>query len=245
MTQWITPIWQVSRNVQAVTTTRLGGVSQPPYHCLNLAHHVGDLSQHVEQNRQLLQQTLSLPSAPYWLNQVHGTDILVITDQSPNQIYCADAVYTTHKNKVCAIMTADCLPVLFCSAKGNEIAAAHAGWRGLCNGILEKVLTHFQCKADEIIVWLGPAIGPTCFEVGEEVRTAFMAHDPQAELAFTEHSPQKYLANIYQLAKQRLQAKGVTRISGGEYCTMSDQQQFFSYRREKITGRMASLIWLD
>lgn len=243
MTEWINATWRAPKQIRALTTTRIGGVSLPPYNGFNLAQHVGDNPLHVEQNRTQLIQNLSLPSAPFWLDQTHSTTILTIDSTTQNQLYHADGIYTNQPNKICAVMTADCLPVLFCSVSGDEIAAAHAGWRGLCDGILENTLRHFSCPPEDILVWLGPAIGEMAFEVGAEVKDAFVAKDRAAETAFKSHNETKYLANIYLLAKQRLFAKGVTHIYGGEYCTVSDKARFFSYRRDGVTGRMASLIW--
>ncbi|MBK4773064.1 MAG: peptidoglycan editing factor PgeF, partial [Pantoea sp. Morm] len=207
---------------------------------LNLGAHVGDAETHVLQNRQYLKDKL-LPAMPQWLNQVHGQDVvrLPVDNVIPN----ADAAITRESGVVCAVMTADCLPVLFCSDDGLEVAAAHAGWRGLCNGVLEQTLRQFRSPASEIHVWLGPAIGPDAFEVGAEVREAFMAHDAQADAAFRP-AGDKYFANIWQLARQRLQAAGVHSISGSQRCTFTEADDFFSYRRDGITGRMATLIWL-
>ncbi|WP_159566775.1 purine nucleoside phosphorylase YfiH [Budvicia diplopodorum] len=229
--------------VHAFSTTRNGGVSQAPYDTLNLGAHVGDDAGLVLQNRQRLGQQLGLSQDIVWLEQVHGTDVLCLEHTLPD-VCMADACYTRTPGQVCAIMTADCLPVLFYSVKGNEVAAAHAGWRGLQAGVLEHTLAHFIAQPVDIIAWLGPAIGPQRFEVGPEVRLAFMDIDPNAERAFCARGD-KYLADIYMLARQRLQAAGISRVYGGDYCTVSQPELFFSYRREKNTGRMASLIWFD
>lgn len=240
MSEWIIPDWPAPQRVQACSTLRHGGVSTASWDSLNLGAHVGDAETHVLQNRQYLRDKL-LPAVPQWLNQVHGQDVvrLPAEDAIPN----ADAAITRETDVVCAVMTADCLPVLFCSFDGSEVAAAHAGWRGLCNGVLEQTLQQFQSPASEIHVWLGPAIGPEAFEVGAEVREAFMAHDAQADAAFLP-AGDKYFANIWQLARQRLQAAGVHSISGSQRCTFTEADDFFSYRRDGITGRMATLIWL-
>ncbi|PWC09485.1 purine nucleoside phosphorylase YfiH [Brenneria corticis] len=238
----IYPDWPMPENVRACSTTRYDGVSLPPYDALNLGSHVGDDTEKVRVNRQMLVDEAGLPSMPHWLEQVHGTDVIRIGGTAPLSVR-GDAAYTDGKERVCAVMTADCLPVLFCSAAGDEVAAAHAGWRGLCAGVLEETLSCFRAKPSRIMAWLGPAIGPDAFEVGQEVREAFIRHDAVAESAFRANGD-KFLADIYQLARLRLRAAGVTQIFGGDYCTVSDRQKFFSYRRDGVTGRMASLIWL-
>lgn len=238
----IRPEWPAPANVQAVFTTRQGGVSQGVYQGLNLGLHVADDPQLVVQNRQLLAQQLALPAAPIWLEQVHGTDVLKAetTFATPPQ---ADAAVTTTVGLPLTVMTADCLPVLFCNKAGSVVATAHAGWRGLCAGVLEKTIAAMQVAPDEILAWIGPAIGPTAFEVGDEVKAAFVAHDPQAEAAFVAHQD-KWLADLFMLARQCISAAGVSAIYGGNQCTFSDAQQFYSYRRDGQTGRMAGLIWI-
>jgi YfiH family protein len=183
-----------------------------------------------------------LPQMPVWLEQVHGTRVVTLTGKAPADLR-ADAVYSNVPGQVCAVMTADCLPVLFCSQHGDEVAAAHAGWRGLCHGVLEQTVAAFSAAPSQISAWLGPAIGPQQFEVGPEVRAAFMAEDAEAAAAFTPHGD-KFLANIYLLARQRLLRAGVQAIYGGDRCTVNETSHFFSYRRDGITGRLASLIWL-
>lgn len=237
------PDWILPAGVQSFSTTRNGGVSQPPFNTLNLGDHVGDNPGLVLQNRQRLNRHLGLTQDIVWLEQVHGTDVLSLEPTRPNTCR-ADASYSRIPGQVCAIMTADCLPVLFCSVTGAEVAAAHAGWRGLQAGVLEKTVAHFIAKPAEIMAWLGPAIGPQQFEVGPEVRQAFIDIDPNAQRAFCD-TGDKYLADIYTLARQRLYSMGVTQVYGGDYCTVSQPELFFSYRREKNTGRMASLIWFD
>lgn len=245
--RFIYPNWPVPDNVNAVMTTRHGGVSQAPFGTLNLGTHVDDKPKDVSRNRAILKQSLNLPNEPLWLNQVHGSQI---ADHAKNQ--CgddADAVISHQSGEVCAIMTADCLPVLFCNTRGDVIAGAHAGWRGLQSGILEKCVAGMDCNTEEILVWLGAAIGPDVFEVGEEVREAFMSVYAKSAPAFVLMDMQKgkWLADIYQLARVHLAEAGITQenIYGGEYCTYSDETLFYSYRREARTGRMASLIWLD
>ncbi|WP_459623647.1 purine nucleoside phosphorylase YfiH [Dickeya oryzae] len=236
------PDWPAPARVWACSTTRLGGVSSAPYDSLNLGNHVGDSPLHVQDNRQRLLATAGLPVMPHWLQQVHGTQVINL-DQVSSDSLTGDAAYTTRQDRVCAVMTADCLPVLFCSANGDEVAAAHAGWRGLQAGVLEETLRHFHARPADILAWMGPAIGPQQFEVGGEVREAFLQVDPIADCAFVPRNG-KFLADIYQLARLRLEAAGVTQVFGGEYCTVSDSGRFFSYRRDGMTGRMATLIWL-
>jgi len=237
---FIVPDWPAPSNVHALQTMRTGGVSLAPYNTLNLGAHVGDASLNVAANRQRLASFV--PSEPVWLNQVHGTltiDAEKVDCAPPD----ADASYTRQRNVVCTTMTADCLPLLFCNQAGTEVAAVHAGWKGLLDGVIESALDKMLSVPSEILVWLGPAIGPQAFEVGSEVRDAFIKKLPQAEAAFKPHG-EKWLGDIFMLAKQRLAERGVTRVYGGGICTYSNPEQFFSFRRDNITGRMATLIWL-
>ncbi|HEY3591134.1 MAG TPA: purine nucleoside phosphorylase YfiH [Buttiauxella sp.] len=242
MSKLIVPHWPLPEGVAACSSTRIGGVSQPPYDSLNLGAHCGDVLSDVEENRRLFYAAAALPSKPVWLEQVHGKDVLKLTGE-PYLSKRADASYSSTPGTVCAVMTADCLPVLFCNKAGTEVAAAHAGWRGLCEGVLEETVACFNDAPENIIAWLGPAIGAEVFEVGPEVREAFMAKDIQADCAFRP-SGEKYIADIYTLARQRLAAIGVNHIYGGDRCTYSEAGDFFSYRRDRTTGRMASFIWL-
>jgi YfiH family protein len=237
------PDWPAPANIKSITTTRHGGVSISPYDQLNLGLHVGDHKHHVEQNRQQIVQLAQLPEHPRWLNQVHGTQVTQSKQWSAGTK--ADAISSQEKNHVCAIMTADCLPILLCNQQGDTVAAIHAGWRGLAAGIIEKTLHSFACDHSAIIAWLGPAIGPNAFEVGSEVVELFVKQDPQAFNAFKQTDSQHFLANIYLLAQQRLNLCGVTKIYGGECCTVSNPNRFFSYRRDGVTGRMASMIWIE
>ncbi|OOF60134.1 peptidoglycan editing factor PgeF [Rodentibacter myodis] len=241
----IFPHWPVAANIHAFTTTRTGGVSLAPFDSFNLGDHVGDEKSAVKTNRTLLVEKFNLPQSPLFLNQTHSTRVIRLP-YGGNNIE-ADAVYANQRNQVCAVMTADCLPVLFTTKQGDEVAAAHAGWRGLCDGILEETVKCFQANPQDIWVWLGPAIGPNAFQVGKEVVEQFMAFDPLAETAFNADPSQekKYLGNLYQLATQRLNKLGITHIFGGEHCTFNEKALFFSYRREGKTGRMASVIWFD
>lgn len=243
MIPFLRPLWAAPENVRACSTTREGGVSRFPWNSLNMGEHVDDSSADVRENRLRLQRAAQLPSAPIWLEQVHGIEVLTLTSDEPASRR-ADAVYTSTVGRVCAVMTADCLPVLFCSADGKEVAAAHAGWRGLQAGVLEATINAFSASPHQLYAWLGPAIGPGAFEVGVEVREAFCRTQPEAAGAFRPQGD-KFFADIYHLARLRLSAAGVVNVSGGEHCTFRDSAQFFSYRRDRITGRMASLIWLS
>lgn len=242
MSELIIPDWPAPANVRACSTTRAGGVSRAPWDALNLGSHVGDDQLAVQANRERLLAMAGLPAMPVWLDQVHGTDVLRLNGSVP-PVLRADAAWTDQPAVVCAAMTADCLPVLFCSQDGKQVAAAHAGWRGLHAGVLEATLAAFSCPPGDIHAWMGPAIGPAAFEVGSEVFAAFVSHHPQAALAF-KPSGEKYFADIWLLARQRLEAQGVRSISGGGRCTLTQSEQFFSFRRDGITGRLASLIWL-
>lgn len=239
------PDWNCLPHVHAFTTCRQGGVSQPPFDSFNLGNHVGDDKSAVETNRTLLVNHFNLPHMPLFLTQTHSTKVISLPYEGHDLE--ADAVYTNHPNQVCLVMTADCLPVLFTNKQGNEVAAAHAGWRGLCDGILESTVSCFQCPPEDIIAWFGPAIGATAFQVGKEVVEQFIAKDAQAAQAFVAdpNEEQKYLGNLYQIATQRLNALGIHQISGGEHCTYVEKDRFFSFRRDERTGRMASLIWFE
>lgn len=237
----IVPDWPAPEKVRALTTTRYGGVSLPPYASLNLGDHVGDDPFAVAENRRRLCDELGLPAAPHWLSQVHGTgccDATLVPTGSE-----ADAQFAARSGVVCAVLTADCLPLLLCDVTGTRVAAVHAGWRGLLNGVIENSVRAMGATS-EVLAWLGPAIGPTAFEVGEEVRHAFVAHDPRAAGAFVPAAGGRWLADIYWLARQRLAACGIPQVYGGELCTYSDSARFYSYRRDGQTGRLASLIWI-
>lgn len=240
----IIPGWQAPSHIHCASTLRVGGVSQAPYHALNLGTHVGDYSEDVAVNRQRLKEALNLPSDPLWLNQIHSHTVLDL-DGTIDSVD-ADAVMSRQVGVVCTVMTADCLPVLFTNRKGTAIAATHAGWRGLCDGILEQTVTAMQRESDdEILAWLGPAIGALEFEVGAEVRQQFIDQQSQTESCFiASKNTGKWLADIYQLARTRLATVGVTQVTGGDRCTYTESESFYSYRREGITGRMASLIWM-
>ncbi|MDO6563622.1 peptidoglycan editing factor PgeF [Amphritea sp. 1_MG-2023] len=234
--------WSAPSHVQAFTTTRLGGCSEGAYQSLNLGDHVGDLSARVAANRERLCQQHQWLKTPQWLSQVHGTTVLKASEQG---VVEADACWTDAIGQPCIVMTADCLPVFFTDRAGSRVAIAHAGWRGLVDGVLEQTLSVFSDPAD-VQVWLGPAIGPQAFEVGDDVRERFCDVDAASHAAFiAAKAPHKWLANIYQLARLRLNAAGVQEVTGGNYCTFSQSELFYSYRREGVTGRMASMIWIN
>ena len=244
----IVPDWRgLPPGVGALSSTRRGGVSIGPYDDgadgggLNLGLHVGDEAAAVEQNRARLQA--ALPGAPTWLNQVHGARVVdaAAVDGVPD----ADASFTTRPGVVCAIMTADCLPVLFADRAGSVVGAAHAGWRGLAQGVLQNTVMRMrEAGAGDITAWLGPAIGPEAFEVGAEVRAAFADADPAAAAAFAARPGGKYLADIYLLARLALAGCGVSQASGGSFCTVREADRFYSYRRDRVSGRMASMVWI-
>ncbi|MEC5387061.1 peptidoglycan editing factor PgeF [Uliginosibacterium sp. H3] len=239
----IVPDWPAPAGVRTFVTTRFGGVSAAPYDSFNLGGRVGDAASAVEENRGRLYALL--PAVPRWLNQVHGITVIDSDlDASGDE---ADAICSHRANVPCAIMTADCLPVLFADRAGSVVAAAHAGWRGLCGGVLEASVATMRAAPESLIAWLGPAIGPTQFEVGPEVREAFMRHDAAAEQAFRPGKADRWMADIYMLARQRLASAGLAAdaIFGGDLCTVSDPSRFFSYRRDGVTGRMASVIWRE
>lgn len=236
---WIKADWPAPGFIKAGTTTRQGGASHAPYESFNLATHVGDDPAAVMKNR----AELSLPADPQWLEQVHSTEAVLLP--SKQHVLKADASFTTSKNIVCAVMTADCLPLLITDQDGSCVAAIHAGWRGLCNGIVEATINKLPVAAEQLLVWLGPAIGPDVYEVGQEVYDAFTSDNEEARQAFVPASEGHWLFDIYRLARMRLIKLGVMQIFGGDHCTFTEKEHFFSYRRDGITGRMASLIWID
>lgn len=238
----IIPNWPAPKNVKAFASTRVGGFSIAPYQGLNLGAHVGDDSSIVEKNRDWLAQRANMPSAPIWLNQTHST-VVAQASVPTTQVLDADGVFTSSSNVVCSAMTADCLPVLLTNTQGTQVSAVHAGWRGLANGIVENALELFS---GEVIAWLGPAIGPKAFEVGEDVLQAFMDFDPQAYQAFTPRNVEgKWLADMSKLATQRLNRAGVTKVFDSGLCTFQNKEDFFSYRRDGVTGRQATFIWIE
>lgn len=238
--RWVIADWPAPGNVHALTTTRTGGYSKGPFSSFNLADHVGDDLETVNKNRNLLKEELELPSDPVWLHQVHGNKVLDVSNYGPKN-KTADACISQLSATVCAVMTADCLPVLMCSKDGKKVAAVHAGWRGLVSGVLEN--TVLALGDSGLMVWLGPAIGSAAFEVGNDVRQAFLFQSRDFEPAFKVHKKDKWMADLYQLASIRLIKLGIEAIYGGGLCTFSDSDKFYSFRRDKETGRMASLIW--
>jgi YfiH family protein len=242
--EWIKPDWPAPANIHAITTTRIGGVSLSPYDTLNLADHVGDNQASVKENRRRLVHELGLPGEPRWLKQVHGTHVPAADEINPDCCE-ADAAFTSKQNTVCAVLTADCLPILLCNKEGTQVAVIHAGWRGLLDGVIESTIRNMGCPGNELMAWLGPAIGPDVFEVGPEVRDAFIARRVEAVKAFTPALNDRWMANIYTLASQRLAGEGLAEIYGGNLCTYSDPLRFYSYRRDGLTGRMATLIWIS
>ncbi|MCF7985342.1 MAG: peptidoglycan editing factor PgeF [Thiohalocapsa sp.] len=251
---WLEPDWQAPPNVRAAASTRAGGVSSGPFESLNLAAHVGDDPARVAANRARLAATLELPSEPTWLEQVHGCDVHVLeaaaaggkparsTEAMPA---VADAAVTSTPGRVCAVLTADCLPVLLCDRAGTAVAAVHAGWRGIAGGVIEAAVARIGPPPQELMAWLGPAIGPEAFEVGPDVYDCFCAHSEAAATAFRPGTGDRFFADLYELARQRLAASGILAVAGGRYSTVADTDRFFSFRRDGRTGRMASLIWLD
>lgn len=236
----IIPDWPAPARVKALQTTRQGGVSAAPYDSLNLGNHVGDDPLTVEHNRAFLNELL--PSEPVWLEQTHGTSVA-----NADHAIClpqADACIARHRAAVCVVMAADCLPVLLCDEQGTVVGAVHAGWRGLCNGVIETTALAMGVAPQNLMAWLGPAISRNAFEVGEEVRAAFVAAQPQAVSAFVSGQRSKWFADIYALARLRLNTLGITQIYGGDYCTYREREKFFSYRRDGVTGRMGTFIWL-
>ncbi|MBJ7370525.1 MAG: peptidoglycan editing factor PgeF [Pseudomonas sp.] len=236
---WLTPDWPAPASVRACVTTREGGVSEAPFDSLNLGDHVDDRPEAVAENRRRLTEHFSIQ--PAWLQQVHG---IAVVYADPGIVATADASWTATPGIACTAMTADCLPALFCDRAGTRVAAAHAGWRGLAAGVLEATLDSLDVPAGEVLVWLGPAIGPKAFEVGPEVREVFINQLPEAAEAFVpSNNAGKFMADIYLLARLRLAERGVTAVYGGGFCTVTDPR-FFSYRRASRTGRFASLVWL-
>jgi YfiH family protein len=265
---WLEPEWPAPPGVRALSTFRSGGVSTARYASLNLGDHVGDVPEAVAENRRRLRASAGLPAEPAWLTQVHGTSVAdldraVVTVSPANldtarpgpvgradrgasgPVGPADAAFTRRRGWVCAILTADCLPIVLAADSGDLIAAAHAGWRGLAGGVIEATVKALQVAPERLMAWLGPAIGPEHFEVGAEVREAFVTGDLGAETAFVPNARGRFMADLNALARRRLAALGVSRIYGGGHCTHADKDRYFSHRRDGVTGRQATLIWLE
>lgn len=243
MLNLIIPDWPAPHWVKAYTTTRNGGFSCAPYNSLNMATHVGDNLNDVYKNRKLLEKNLHLKKPIIWLKQTHGRTI-ISADHLVDSL-AADAIYSRTEQTICAVQTADCLPILVCCSSSYCVAAIHAGWKGLIADIIETTMDTLALPPDDILVWLGPAIGPKAFIVGEEVLQTFIDKDSAAISAFKPLGNHQWQASLYKLAQQRLHKLGITTIYGGNYCTFSDKRRFFSYRRDQITGRMLSLIWIN
>jgi len=239
--EWIVPDWPAPRNVRALVTTRAGGVSHGRYASLNLGARVGDDPAAVERNREILRRFL--PGDPLWLDQAHGAE--VVDAASASALTRADGAVARTRHRVCAVLTADCLPVLLASRGGTAVGIAHAGWRGMAAGIVEATVARMGIAPSAVIAWLGPGIGLAAYEVGADVYDAFVGRTPNAAAAFTAQGEGKYRADLYALARQRLAAAGVSAIHGGAYCTFTNAERFYSYRRERTTGRFASLVWME
>lgn len=250
---WLTPDWPAPPAVGALSTLRVGGSSVPPYASLNLGTHVGDAPETVALNRRRLRSAAQLPEEPSWLAQVHGTRVANLDApgsdaqalDTPGAAGPADAAVTRQRGRVCAILTADCMPLLFASDSGDVVAAAHAGWRGLAGGVIEATVQALAAAPKTLLVWLGPAIGPRHFEIGAEVRTELLKGDPGAEAAFEANARGRFMADLAALVRRRLNRLGIERIYGGGECTYADSDRYFSHRRDGTTGRQATLIWLQ
>ena len=245
MNNIVLPNWPAPKNVKAFGSTRLGGTSTGVYQGLNLGMHVNDDSNIVQANRDEIVQLNNMPTSPVWLNQTHSTNVVELLKPT-QQVLDADGSITSHNKIVCAVMTADCLPVLLTNTDGTQVAAVHAGWRGLADGILENAVQKFT-KPSQVMAWLGPAIGPSAFEVGEDVYQIFTQHDSHAQDAFTQHPSHsnKWLADMSILATQRLNQAGVEQVFASQRCTFSEPENFYSYRRDGVTGRQATFIWIE
>jgi YfiH family protein len=241
---WILPDWPAPPEVRALSTQRGGGVSAAPFESLNLGAHVGDNPEAVAENRRRLRTAVRLPAEPVWLSQQHGTNVLDL-DGAHDAAARADASCTRRLGRVCAILTADCLPVLLASDSGAGVAAAHAGWRGLAAGVIEATVRALALPPQSLLAWLGPGIGPAHFEIGPEVREKLLRADPEAEGVFERNVRGRYLADLAALARRRLERLGIGRIYGGDACTYAAPEDYFSYRRDGRTGRQATLIWLE
>jgi len=244
---WLRPEWEAPSRVRAAFTMRSGGVSAPPWDSLNLGRHVGDDPRAVALNRQRVVQGLALPAEPCWLEQVHGSEVYEVDAAAPTDAAPpprADAAVTRQSGVVLAIQVADCLPVLLAAEDGSVLGAAHAGWRGLVGGVIEQTVATMGTPPERLVAWLGPCIGPERFEIGAEVREAFLGAGDAPE-AFREGSAGRWLCDLPAIARARLQRLGVGRVAGGSWCTVADPAQFFSHRRDQLTGRMAAMLWRE
>jgi YfiH family protein len=241
--EWLVPDWDAPPRVRAFVTTRHGGVSQGEFASMNLGRHSGDDPARVDANRLIVRE--HVPETPRWMAQSHGTAVADLDRLADGQVPKADAAVLGSPGRVGVVLTADCMPLFLCDAAGRRAGVAHAGWRGMAAGVIEKTVQAIGGRPSQVMAWMGPTIGPDAFEVGAEVRAAFLAVDPAAESAFKPHARGKFTADLYELARQRLARAGVTQISGGGFCTYSQAAQFFSYRREKQSGRMGGFIWMQ
>jgi YfiH family protein len=240
---WLVPDWDVAPRVRAFVTTRAGGVSRGEFGSMNLGSRGGDEAANVERNRGIVRQ--HLPASPRWMAQVHGTDVADLDRLDESQVPKADAAVTSRPGHVAVVLTADCMPLLLSDEAGTRVALAHAGWRGMAAGVIESTVQAMDVAPRKLRAWMGPTIGPQAFEVGPEVHEAFLKTDPSADEAFHPHKPGKYLADLYALARRRLTAAGVARVHGGGFCTYTDAERFFSYRRVPASGRMGAFIWIE
>jgi YfiH family protein len=240
---WIVPDWPAPARVRAFVTTRAGGVSAGEYASMNLGLSSGDQPEAVARNRAIVRALV--PSEPAWLAQVHGTDVADLDRPIEGERARADAAATSIPGRVAVVLTADCMPLFLCDRAGRRVAVAHAGWRGLAAGVIESTVRALQAPAAEVLAWMGPAIGPGAFEVGPEVREAFVRADPEAQSAFRAGKPGKHMADLYALARLRLARAGVMQVSGGGFCTWTEATRFFSYRRAQGSGRMGAFIWIS
>ena len=241
--EWLVPDWDAPARVRAFVTTRAGGVSGGEFASMNLGGGGGDDPAHVARNRLIVRE--QLPAMPRWMKQVHGTDVADLDVLGESQVPVADAAVASKPGRVGVVLTADCMPLFLADEAGGRVAVTHAGWRGMAAGVIERTVAAMGSKPSGVVAWMGPAIGPAAFEVGPEVREAFVAADPDADGAFRLHRPGKFMADLYALARRRLARAGVTRIHGGGFCTYTDPQRFFSYRRAQKSGRMGAFIWIE
>jgi YfiH family protein len=241
--EWIVPDWGAPSNVRAFVTTRHGGVSGGEFASMNLGTRAGDDIADVARNRLIVRE--HLPSTPRWMMQVHGVEVADLDRLGETEAATADAAVTRTPGQVGVVLTADCMPLFLCDTAGRAVAVAHAGWRGMAAGVIENAVRALGADPAQVIAWMGPTIGPGVFEVGPEVRQAFLASDPRADAAFRPHVPGKFFADLYALARHRLERAGVSRVSGGGFCTYTDRGRFFSYRRVQASGRMGAFIWME
>jgi len=241
--EWLVPDWDAPARVRAFVTTRAGGVSSGEFASMNLGGGGGDDPAHVARNRLIVRE--QLPAMPRWMKQVHGTDVADLDVLGESQVPVADAAVASKPGRVAVVLTADCMPLFLADEAGGRVAVTHAGWRGMAAGVIERTVEAMGSKPSGVVAWMGPAIGPGAFEVGPEVREAFVAADPDAHDAFRTHRPGKFMADLYALARRRLASAGVTRVHGGGLCTYTDPQRFFSYRRAQKSGRMGAFIWIE